>query len=516
MQRDHAIDNNNRQGDVVSALLRHINREPQSNEPANHRRWTKAVHNWACTFRGEKDTTSLNIFLDQVEMFAASEDLSEDALMASIKHLLRDDALKWYITAMAQGMLTSWEAFKNEIRREFLPKEYAHILRLEASFRLQGQNESFSKYYREITTLFRFVSPPLNEGEKFFIVKKNMSAAYATVVAAARPTTLEDLADVCESYDETRALLSRQRSMSIAPTTLLEPSFATPAPVQRPHSNNQPPRFNRVSVVEGNTVRNEAATQAAANESPEQTEEEALFKMEKLMEEVNAIKARFNKDDSRPTITQQKQTSAGSWGSHQPVGSYSQALRQEQQQPPRTFMQTTLTRQQQPSLYVHQREYQQPQQQYQQPQQQYQQPQQQYQQPQQQYQQRREYQQPQQQDQQHQGYQQPHQQSFYSQNWYGQQETTGQQLPSQPYNQPQIAQSATVGQQRYLTVAGGPIYRQPNRICWNCDEEGHRFMNCPLPQAILFCYRCGRKGYSLRSCFTCRTDAENPQAGNQQ
>ncbi|XP_062534186.1 uncharacterized protein LOC134203324 [Armigeres subalbatus] len=61
-----------------------------------------------------------------------------------------------------------------------------------------------------------------------------------------------------------------------------------------------------------------------------------------------------------------------------------------------------------------------------------------------------------------------------------------------------------------------PRNQRPIMVCWNCDEDGHRFMDCPKPQAILFCYRCGRKGYSLRSCFTCRADAGNGQAGNRQ
>ncbi|KAL1373570.1 hypothetical protein pipiens_018593 [Culex pipiens pipiens] len=89
-----------------------------------------------------------------------------------------------------------------EIRKEFLPTGYEQILRLEAYFRLQGQNESFAKFYRDISALFRFVSPPMSEEEKRFIVKKNMNADYATVVTAARSATLAEMVDVCISYDD--------------------------------------------------------------------------------------------------------------------------------------------------------------------------------------------------------------------------------------------------------------------------------------------------------------------------
>lgn len=56
--------------------------------------------------------------------------------------------------------------------------------------------------------------------------------------------------------------------------------------------------------------------------------------------------------------------------------------------------------------------------------------------------------------------------------------------------------------------------RRPGLTCWNCDEDGHRFMDCPKPQAVMFCYRCGHKGYSLRNCLTCRSVWGNGTAGN--
>lgn len=50
-----------------------------------------------------------------------------------------------------------------------------------------------------MAALFRFVSPPITEEEKFFIVKKNMNADYAAIVTAARPVNLQDMVEVCTS-----------------------------------------------------------------------------------------------------------------------------------------------------------------------------------------------------------------------------------------------------------------------------------------------------------------------------
>lgn len=192
-------------------LMQLLRREHGNHDRQETGRSMKAVHNWPFKFKGEKDTTSLNTFLHRVETFARSEGLSDETLLKSVKHLLLDDALDWYGRAVAQNLLVTSEAFKNEIRKEYLPSSYTEILKLEAIFRFQAPNESFAKYYRDISALFRFVQPPMSEHEKYFIVKKNMNADYATIVTAARPRSLEEMVEVCSSYDETRMLLSRQR-----------------------------------------------------------------------------------------------------------------------------------------------------------------------------------------------------------------------------------------------------------------------------------------------------------------
>lgn len=56
---------------------------------------------------------------------------------------------------------------------------------------------------------------------------------------------------------------------------------------------------------------------------------------------------------------------------------------------------------------------------------------------------------------------------------------------------------------------------RPRTICWNCEEEGHRFSDCRKQQTFLFCHTCGRRGCTLRNCLTCRTAAGNSQAGIQ-
>lgn len=97
--------------------------------------------------------------------------MSETTLLSFIK---QKDAIDWYARATSQQLLPTWEDFKRFAER-VPPSGYSPILRLKASFRLQGTVESFAKYYNDISALFCFVDPPIPADKKFFLVNKNMN-----------------------------------------------------------------------------------------------------------------------------------------------------------------------------------------------------------------------------------------------------------------------------------------------------------------------------------------------------
>lgn len=41
-------------------------------------------------------------------------------------------------------------------------------------------------------------------------------------------------------------------------------------------------------------------------------------------------------------------------------------------------------------------------------------------------------------------------------------------------------------------------------ICFNCDENGHGFRDCPSEKRCLFCYRCGEKNVTSPNCPVCQ------------
>lgn len=50
--------------------------------------------------------------------------------------------------------------------------------------------------------------------------------------------------------------------------------------------------------------------------------------------------------------------------------------------------------------------------------------------------------------------------------------------------------------------------------CWNCDQQGHIFKACPSMQRRLFCYKCGQRNVTTRSCVKCGKISLNRQANS--
>ncbi|XP_055610752.1 uncharacterized protein LOC129757668 [Uranotaenia lowii] len=368
--------------ELLERFMRREQEAYQQQRWEDRRSSSKAIHNWQIFYKGERDGTSLNEFIQSVEVFALSEEVPEQVLLQNIKHLLKGDALKWYARAFLRGDLRSWGDFKRLIRGEFLPSSYAYILRAEAYHRLQGEQETFSDFFADISTLFSYANPPATDREKLFIIKKNMNSTYAPVAAAQQAASVEQLVEACKEFDELRKLQRLQRRMLLPAASLLEPSLATPVPVQRANRNaplNQ--RYGRVNMLEEiNSRRNEEAMSSYGEPSVIDSNNKVEERLEDLIHQVDALRVRFERREQNTTNTRENQS--------RPAVSI-------QEHPESTNVNT-----------------------------------------------------------------------------------------------------------------------RPPMICWNCDEEGHRFMDCSKPQAILFCYRCGQKGFSLRSCPSCRHRSGNAPAGN--
>lgn len=70
--------------------------------------------------------------------------------------------------------------------------------------------------------------------------------------------------------------------------------------------------------------------------------------------------------------------------------------------------------------------------------------------------------------------------------------------------QPSAGQSGDVTQDEQLdwVCAMDTVKRGEYTICWNCDDMGHTFMDCPAARQI-FCYGCGAKNVVRPQCPKC-------------
>lgn len=281
------------------------------------------------------------------------------------------------------------------IEREFLSASHAFAIRVEAYHRLQGESESFSKFFQDISTLFQNSQPPMSETEMMFILKKNMNDIYAPIAAANRMASMDMLVQACKEFDELKKMQDGQRRVVLPRSALLEPTLSTPQSTQRgSRFHNQSQRFGRVNVIEAEERQQpDRVTRVDSSQQDQRCQEEDVEEDERirlLSEQVNALRMRFDKKEFRAYQTNN--------GQHQ-----------------------------QPQQQQHQQQQ-----------------------------------------------QNPHYQ-----------------------DQQQAARSST--ENRASQVA----------ICWICDAEGHRFMDCDKQQVMMFCYRCG-------NCPDCIQESENSPAGNQQ
>ncbi|KMQ84633.1 inner centromere [Lasius niger] len=46
-------------------------------------------------------------------------------------------------------------------------------------------------------------------------------------------------------------------------------------------------------------------------------------------------------------------------------------------------------------------------------------------------------------------------------------------------------------------------------LCWNCRATDHRYSDCPHPRDNPYCYGCGRRGVTMKSCPGCGTEWRN-------
>lgn len=206
-------------------------------------RKTIPINQWNVKFSGEGGV-SLSEFLGEVELFAVSEQYSDEELFSSAIHLFTGYARKWFKANYDD--LISWTELVAALREEFQSENYDFLLLSEIDSRFQGKEETFSSFLAEMRILFGKLSVPLSERYKLYVLKKNMLSSHAMAIAMLNITSVRELSIVCKRLDATKMLQDKQNPSSSSYSCFVEPAYRTPF-TKRVFRNN-------VNEVEGSGI----------------------------------------------------------------------------------------------------------------------------------------------------------------------------------------------------------------------------------------------------------------------
>ncbi|XP_055589855.1 interaptin-like [Uranotaenia lowii] len=187
----------------------------QQNRPNDNQyfqKFSQPVYKWKMEYAGENNIRKLGEFLNDVKVYAWTEGVDDVTLLRSVKHLLRGPAQQWY--TRAYETFVSWDHFKTEIKREFLPPNYSEILKQDLYLRFQGVNETFTAFSSDLLANFEIIEPPMLETEKMFILKSHLNIDFVPKAAAAQVSTVSELVKVCKDFEVSRSYALKNRPIN--------------------------------------------------------------------------------------------------------------------------------------------------------------------------------------------------------------------------------------------------------------------------------------------------------------
>lgn len=159
------------------------------------------ISKWPIKYSGTDNGIGLNLFLRQVEFFAASEGMTKVDLFQAAHQLLVGPASIWFVTKWPILRRKNWDYFVQALRKQFLPSNIDHFVKVRSFSMSQGRNESFSNFLVRMEQFFLCRTKPLSEEEKFEIIWHTMRSNYRDKLGLFRVKTLKLLEDLCERID---------------------------------------------------------------------------------------------------------------------------------------------------------------------------------------------------------------------------------------------------------------------------------------------------------------------------
>lgn len=178
------------------------------------------VCQWGIQFDGQARGMSLVSFLERIDELRVARRVERDELFRSAVDLFSGPALIRFRSI--RSSVTTWEQLESALRRDFLPSDYDDILWDEIRNRLQGSQEGVNLYNATMANLFRRLVAPPPEEEQVRLMRRNLLAYYQAPPALQKTPTIEALADVCRTLENTYRAEKRLSGGSRAPVASIE------------------------------------------------------------------------------------------------------------------------------------------------------------------------------------------------------------------------------------------------------------------------------------------------------
>lgn len=157
------------------------------------------VYKWNLKFSG-KSGESFNAFLEQVEDFCESRNVSKPQLFSSARDLFVDDALR--VFNLYKSYALDWDSLVRLLKEEYVPRP--DVLWKQIMARTQGENESVGLYVAVMTGLFNRMPTVVSNTLKMQVLLKNILPFYQERLTLVEVKTPLELIELGRKIEKTR------------------------------------------------------------------------------------------------------------------------------------------------------------------------------------------------------------------------------------------------------------------------------------------------------------------------
>lgn len=174
-------------------------RKPKLRHHMKGRR-TNPVAKWSVRYNGD---ANLYHFLQEVEEAAEINEVSDEELLRGISALLTGSAKTWY--QQKKGKLSSWKAFRNEIKGAFTPNDDDDELIEKLNSIKQDPKETYVVYEARCEELFSRLRRPLSPEDQLKKIMKGLDLYYRSRMCSKDMDSLRTLRSACKKLELDKA-----------------------------------------------------------------------------------------------------------------------------------------------------------------------------------------------------------------------------------------------------------------------------------------------------------------------